>query len=318
MDEGASAAAIQNRSGNGSSCRQASMVTARTWPCPPDQLDDLAYMIYTSGSTGKPKGAMITHRNIVNFLAVGEGGAGHHGGGTAGLRDLLRLRHDHDQQLDAVPRRGLAACAVRKTKDVIFSALHQRGITFLNITPSFPRCSPARRNSPPMRTSPARDHAGHARRRGDQQDLQPVAEVLPRPPVHQRIRLRGDRGLDVLQDSGQRGQSSWDLPVVPIGKPVYNTQIYILNRFREHCMPGVPGELYIGGMGVSRGYHNRRRAKRRCPTPSTRLIRPAGSTAPETWYGCADTGDLRFSAARITRSTCAATASRRADRALRG
>lgn len=31
-----------------------------------------------------------------------------------------------------------------------------------------------------------------------------------------------------------------DLPVVPIGKPVYNTQIYILNRFREHCMPGVP------------------------------------------------------------------------------
>ena len=48
-----------------------------------------------------------------------------------------------------------------------------------------------------------------------------------------------------------------DLPVVPIGKPVYNTQIYILNRFREHCMPGVPGELYIGGMGVSRGYHNK-------------------------------------------------------------
>ena len=87
-----------------------------------------------------------------------------------------------------------------------------------------------------------------------------------------------------------------DLPVVPIGKPVYNTQIYILNRFREHCMPGVPGELYIGGMGVSRGYHNKpeKNAEAFVPNPfnpadpSDRLYRTGDVVR------MLDTGDLEF------------------------
>src|SRR6185295_2590112 len=48
-------------------------------------------------------------------------------------------------------------------------------------------------------------------------------------------------------------------PVEPIGGPIANTRVYILNSNREPVPIGVPGEIYIGGAGVARGYRNRER-----------------------------------------------------------
>ena len=113
MDEGASAAAIPE------SLRERVVMPSGIYVDRPDVAlpagspDDLAYMIYTSGSTGKPKGAMITHRNIVNFLTWVKEELGI----TAAERLAFVTSYAFDMTMTSnwtpLPRRGLAACAVR-------------------------------------------------------------------------------------------------------------------------------------------------------------------------------------------------------------
>ena len=72
-----------------------------------------------------------------------------------------------------------------------------------------------------------------------------------------------------------------DKQSVPIGKPIANTQIYVLDEFMEPAPVGVPGEIYIGGAGLSRGYlgHVGLTAQRFIPNPFSTATR--GTTVPD-------------------------------------
>ena len=89
---------------------------------------------------------------------------------------------------------------------------------------------------------------------------------------------------------------------VPIGRPIANTQIYILDRHGRPTPVGVSGEIYIGGAGVARGYLNRPEltAERFVPDPFS--VRPErGCIARGIWGGSCRTGTLSFWAATIIR-----------------
>ena len=231
-------------------------------PLPAGSPDDLAYMIYTSGSTGKPKGAMITHRNIVNFLSWVKNEL--HITAEERLAFVTSYAFDMTMTSNWTPFLAGASLHVlseEDTRDVntLLRFISERGITFLNVTPShFSLLANAREfpGAEDLSLPPAmRIMLG-----GEVISTRDLNQWLKFYPGHRFINEYGPTEATVASTFFPipvNEANQVDLPFIPIGKPIYNTQVYVLNSFREHCMPGVPGELYIGGMGVCRGYHNK-------------------------------------------------------------
>jgi amino acid adenylation domain-containing protein len=221
--------------------------------------DDHAYMIYTSGSTGSPKGVMVRHRNILNFLhwvrtelAVGPN-----------ERFALVSSYAFDMTLTSnwVPLMTGASLHIlseEKTRDVqeLLSFIGEQGITFLNVTPShFSLIASAR----------AYLHQGelplHPCMRimlgGEVINVKDLNLWLRHYPGHSFINEYGPTEATVASTFHRipvGASGSVELDFVPIGRPIYNTQIYVLDEGGNPCMPGIAGELCIGGAGVARGY----------------------------------------------------------------
>jgi amino acid adenylation domain-containing protein len=207
----------------------------------------LAYVLYTSGSTGKPKGVMLEHRNVVNFFTGMDLAIGSEPGvwlavtsvsfDISVLELLWTLTRGFTIVLDAGRGPGFIA-----------EQIARHGVTHLQMTPSLAM----------MLTLDSRAYAALASLR----TMLLGGEAVPASLIHL---LRKVFKGDVFNMYGPTETTVWSTSYlikqvgssVSIGRPIANTQVYMLDEVFEPVPVGEIGELYIGGDSVARGYWKR-------------------------------------------------------------
>jgi amino acid adenylation domain-containing protein len=208
---------------------------------------NLAYVIYTSGSTGKPKGVMIEHGNVVNFFAGMDQAIGAEPGVWLAVTsisfDISVL------ELFWTLTRGFQVIIHGdEGTQTIPDEIRNHGVTHLQSTPSLARMIAL--------TPDGLASLGRLKK------LLLGGEALSASLVHQlRQAFRGE----MHNMYGPTETTVWsttfpiteDLASIPIGKPIVNTQVYVLDSGLQPVAAGETGDLYIGGDGVVRGYWQR-------------------------------------------------------------
>jgi amino acid adenylation domain-containing protein len=215
--------------------------------------DNTAYVIYTSGSTGKPKGVLITHGGLSNYLSWAAS-AYQTGEGTGALV--------HSSISFDLTITGLFAPLLTGGRVVLApegvgieqltqTLKEQKDLSIIKITP-------AQLQLLSRQLTPA-EATGRTRRfiiGGENLPAEILCFWQDASPETIHINEYGPTETVV-------GCCVYEVPKdellsgsVPIGRPIANTQLYVLDSFLQPAPTGVAGELYIGGAGVARGYLN--------------------------------------------------------------
>jgi aspartate racemase len=229
--------------------------------------DNLAYVIYTSGSTGRSKGVLVTHRNLMHSTYA---------------RFL-----EYDEKVESFLL--LSSYAFDSSVAGIFWTLCQGGKLVLPMAGQ-------ERNPDEWGHLVSRHTVSHLLclpsfyllmlQRGVMEEFRSLKLVIvagevcpPELPSEHRRKLAG---VKLYNEYGPTEYTVWStvcrldgkLPedIVPIGRPIANTQVYILDTHQQPVPLGVAGELYLGGEGLARGYLNQPdlTAERFIPNPFDR------------------------------------------------
>lgn len=215
-------------------------------------LNNLAYVIYTSGSTGNPKGAMNPHKGILNRLFW--------------MQDMYHIK-ESDHLLHKTPlsfdisvwelfwplmfgaKIVIARPEGHKDNEYLLKTIIEKRITIIHFVPSMLRFFLELKNVEKCKTLRQVICSGEALTL----DLQ--------DQFFNRINAKLDNLYGVTEAAVEvtywRCRPSPNINNIPIGRPIANTQIYILDNNMNPVPIGVPGELHIGGIQVGRGYLNR-------------------------------------------------------------
>ncbi|MEO5574034.1 MAG: amino acid adenylation domain-containing protein, partial [Gammaproteobacteria bacterium] len=219
----------------------------RTNPAACGTAESLAYVIYTSGTTGQPKGVQIPHRALVNFLCSMRERPGINDSDV--LLAITTLSFDIAALEIFLPLINGARIILVNRDGVIDGSrliehLRQSGITILQATPATWRLliESGWQGTPGLK-------------------MLCGGEAMPQGLADQLLM----RGSQLWNMYGPTETTVWSTiqqvttgrgPIL-IGKPIANTQLYILDRYLNPVPIGVAGDLYIGGDGLARGYLNR-------------------------------------------------------------
>jgi amino acid adenylation domain-containing protein len=226
-------------------------------PCGKVNAKNLAYVIYTSGSTGKPKGVMVEHSNVVNFFAgMDQCLKGDSPGVWLAVTSLSfdisvlelfwTLTRGFNIVLYAGEDRAIGADNENgHVENSVPALILRHKVTHMQCTPSMAG----------MLTADPKSHDA----------LRSLRQMLVGGeafPTKLATELQSLVNGDVINMYGPTETTIWssthvlcDSPgTVPIGRPIANTQLYVLDKNFQPVPVGVPGELFIAGDGVVRGY----------------------------------------------------------------
>ena len=220
--------------------------------------ENLAYVIYTSGSTGVPKGAMVVHRGMLNHL-------------EAKIEDLAitacdTVAQNSSQCFDISVWQFLAALLVGGSVRIfpdevaydparLLAEVESAAVTIFETVPSMLRAMLSQMTADSSESGP-----GFAALRW----LIPTGEVLS-PELSRQWLERQDKiplvnaygpteCSDDVTHAFLRRAPGPDVLRMPIGRPLRNTRLYVLDAAFAPVPTGASGELYVGGRGVGRGY----------------------------------------------------------------
>jgi amino acid adenylation domain-containing protein len=208
---------------------------------------NLAYVIYTSGSTGKPKGVMIENRNVVNFFTGMDRAIGCAPGVWLAVTsisfDISAL-----ELLWTLTRGFKVVVHGDEGSATIADEIARYHVTHLQMTPSLAR----------MLTLDRRAFAAL----GSLRQILLGGEAVPASLIHH---LRKVFKGEIHNMYGPTETTIWSTTCrvegvgnsVSIGRPIANTQVYLLDAELNPVSAGEVGELFIGGDGLARGYWNR-------------------------------------------------------------
>ncbi len=215
--------------------------------------DNLAYLMYTSGSTGFPKGVEIPHRALLNHnYAIAEVFQL-----TQADRVLQMAALTFDLSIEELFPTWLAgACVVLRTPESLnsISAFHDlvaaEGVTILDLPTIFWHQLVDDLGPNPLPSSVRLVAIG-----GDKVDQKRVAAW--KQCVSCSVKLVNTYGPTETTVSTTYAELNPESDAaLCLGRPLANMRIYVLDENMEPVPPGTPGELYIGGIGLARGYRN--------------------------------------------------------------
>lgn len=218
-----------------------------------NNVKDLAYVIYTSGSTGEPKGVMIEHRNIVNQI----NGLKSICKFDDSLRHVLLYKLTFDVSVQQIfisltsgAKLFVPSEEIRNNMNQFWDFVHQNKINIIDTVPSF------------------------AEALIDSRDMSKIEQfkyfILGADTFSKNLYDRLKNAFSIEQIINAYGPTEATInatlypcieaelnKTIPIGKPLPNYKVYILDKYNSLVPIGVPGELCIGGLGIGRGYINR-------------------------------------------------------------
>ncbi len=209
--------------------------------------EDFAYLLYTSGSTGNPKGVPISHKNLVNFLCsmAKEPGIDE----KDRLLSITTISFDIaglELYLPLIKGATLVLADQETARDgrLLLNLIQQKNISFLQATPTTWLMLLDSGWSKPF---PLKALCG--------------GETMPTDLANELL----DKCDTVWNVYGPTETTIWSSikqikavnSIITIGKPIANTQIYIVDEQCRLVAPGTAGEIVIGGDGVAKGYWNR-------------------------------------------------------------
>ncbi|NWF67708.1 MAG: amino acid adenylation domain-containing protein [Chloroflexi bacterium] len=222
------------------------------------QPHHLAYVMFTSGSTGTPKGVMVEHRGMINH-------------NYAKIKDTEMDEHtvlaqNGPQSFDIMVWQFVAPLIVGAQVHIfsdevaynpiaLLDEIERAGITVLQIVPA-------------LLTAMAQEAAQRGAARPALAKLRwvvPTGEALPTElcrtwlKLYPRIPLLNTYGSTECSDDQchiaiRSVAADYPMPIMTIGTPIPNMRLYVLDAYLQPVPVGVIGELYVGGIGVGRGY----------------------------------------------------------------
>ncbi len=244
--------------------------------------EHLAYVIYTSGSTGRPKGVCIEHRNLVNYVRGAVERLQFQPGMNYATVSTIAADLGHTVMFPALATGGcLHVISQARAEDPAMLAdyFRRESIDVLKITPS--HLAALRSGNHPEQVMPgSRLILG-----GEASRLDWVERLRLQAPDCEIYNHYGptETTVGVLTYRVVASLPGTPSGTLPLGRPLPNSRVYILDEQQQPVPAGVPGELCIGGRGVARGYLN-------CPELTAEKFMPDPFT-PELGARLYRTGD---------------------------